>query len=342
VKLFLYEFITGGGLLDSAAAELPPSLLCEGRAMVEALAADLAALDGVETVLLSDVRVPLKVPGCRVVSAGTRDEADAAFEHLAAAADWTLLIAPELDGALADCCRRVEQGGGRVLGPTLPVVLLTSDKERTARHLAAAGLPVPEGITLAAGERLPADFRYPAVLKPRHGAGSQHLRTVATPEAARQLGPVPFTMRLERYCSGTAASVAVLCGPSGVHSLVACRQHLSEDGCFRYLGGSLPIEPALADRAERLAVAAVASLPEPRGYLGVDLVLGSCREDDRVIEINPRLTTSYVGLRVAARGNLAEALLRIATGEPADLSFSREPLQFDASGLICRRGDVTR
>ena len=32
---------------------------------------------------------------------------------------------------------------------------------------------------------------------------------------------------------------------------------------------------------------------------------------DRVIEINPRLTTSYVGLRALARFNLAEALLAV-------------------------------
>jgi predicted ATP-grasp superfamily ATP-dependent carboligase len=58
----------------------------------------------------------------------------------------------------------------------------------------------------------------------------------------------------------------------------------------------------------------VATLPTPLGYLGVDLVLGDdpSGADDRVIEINPRLTTSYVGLRAAALCNLAEAMLLTA------------------------------
>lgn len=45
---------------------------------------------------------------------------------------------------------------------------------------------------------------------------------------------------------------------------------------------------------------------------GVDMVLGD--EGDFAIEINPRLTTSYVGLRSATDVNLAEAMVRIAEG----------------------------
>ena len=38
---------------------------------------------------------------------------------------------------------------------------------------------------------------------------------------------------------------------------------------------------------------------------------------DYAIEINPRLTTSYVGLRALAEFNIAEAMLRAATGKLA-------------------------
>jgi predicted ATP-grasp superfamily ATP-dependent carboligase len=49
----------------------------------------------------------------------------------------------------------------------------------------------------------------------------------------------------------------------------------------------------------------------------VDLVLGEAADgsQDQVIEMNPRLTTSYVGLRHLTATNLAEALLRLAAGE---------------------------
>jgi predicted ATP-grasp superfamily ATP-dependent carboligase len=143
-------------------------------------------------------------------------------------------------------------------------------------------------------------------------------------------------MRCEEFVPGLAASVAVLCGPAGNHSLPTCQQRLSADGRFTYLGGRLPLEPPLDQRARRLAEAAVAALPQPRGYIGVDLVLGDAADGsgDRVIEINPRLTTSYVGLRAAAKSNLAAAMLAVVRGDAPDLCFHSEPVEFAADGTI--------
>jgi predicted ATP-grasp superfamily ATP-dependent carboligase len=47
------------------------------------------------------------------------------------------------------------------------------------------------------------------------------------------------------------------------------------------------------------------------------LVLGDADDGSRdyAIEINPRLTTSYIGLRALAEFNIAEAMLKIAQGE---------------------------
>src|SRR5690606_6738890 len=110
--------------------------------------------------------------------------------------------------------------------------------------------------------------------------------------------------RLELYCPGQAASVAFLCGPAGNVPLRACGQRISGERNFVYEGGLLPLPALLEDRALRLAAAAVNSLGPTCGYVGVDLVLGAEESADVVIEINPRLTTSYVGLRAAARSNL--------------------------------------
>jgi predicted ATP-grasp superfamily ATP-dependent carboligase len=118
--------------------------------------------------------------------------------------------------------------------------------------------------------------------------------------------------------------------------LAACQQYLGGEGRFDYCGGSLPLSAPLAERALRLAMRAVKTLATPIGYLGLDLVLGADPggADDVVIEINPRLTTSYVGLRALARGNLAEAMLAVAVGEKVELSWHAGPIQFEATGRI--------
>ena len=57
---------------------------------------------------------------------------------------------------------------------------------------------------------------------------------------------------------------------------------------------------------QTLARAAVRAIAGLRGYVGVDLVLGE--DAVRCIEINPRLTTSYIALRRVARLNLAHSI----------------------------------
>ncbi len=57
MRLFAYEFVTGGGWYSAAAGQPPSvSLAIEGRAMLEALLTDLAAMPGVTVSTLLDAR----------------------------------------------------------------------------------------------------------------------------------------------------------------------------------------------------------------------------------------------------------------------------------------------
>lgn len=325
MRIFLYEFITGGGLFHCDDDSAPESLLAEGRAMIQAVAADFLRIDGCRVVTTRDVRQTAFHPaGCELHQADSAEAEMAALRVLSSKADWTLVIAPEFDGHLLTRTLRIEESGGRLLGSSSQIVRLASDKRRMADHLARSGLPTPTSRIVEPGARLPNDFPYPAVLKPLDGAGAVETFLISGPEA-----PIPVSTkprRLERYCEGEPTSVAVLCGPGGPIALPPCRQHielspadagLSVDcriQAMRYTGGSTPLPPPLAQRAEKLALRAIDTLENPLGYLGVDLVLGQDPggSADVVIEINPRLTTSYVGLRQATPGNLAEAMLAVA------------------------------
>jgi predicted ATP-grasp superfamily ATP-dependent carboligase len=172
------------------------------------------------------------------------------------------------------------------------------------------------------------DSTYPAVAKPRYGAGSLNVRRVEAPLPAARL---PEWTCLEEYCAGMPASVSLIRGREGrVAVLPPCRQTLSSDGRFTYLGGELPLAPAQQQRARRLALRVADVLPATTGYFGIDLVLDpdTGGQLDRVIEVNPRLTTSYVGLRAACRGNLAAAMLALAEGRDHELSFREEAVEF--------------
>jgi tyramine---L-glutamate ligase len=333
MRIFLYEWATGGGLVEEPA--IPASLVREGAAMISALAADLTRIEGCRVVALRDPRVlHLSLPGCEIVDVLSRSSHHDEFERLAAESDATLLIAPEFDGILWKAAQAVAAGGGQSLSPSPEFIRIAQNKQRTCDLLTAAEVPVPPGVMLQGDDPLPAGFTYPAVLKPNYGAGSQDTYLVSGPHDAPP--PYAWPRRLERYEPGLAASVAVLCGPAGRLPLAPCKQRISDDGRLRYLGGELPLPAGLAERASNLALRAIAALPAATGYVGVDLVLGRDPGGaaDYVIEINPRLTTSYVGLRAAADMNLAAAMIEIATGEMRPLKFSDRRIEFDPSGNV--------
>ena len=100
----------------------------------------------------------------------------------------------------------------------------------------------------------------------------------------------------------------------------------------------MPLEPLLAERASQLAAQAVATLPDPFGYIGVDLVLGHDPEgrDDVVIEINPRLTTSYVGLRAAGARTWPPRCWRWQPASSLRLSFTGQAVEFRADGTLLK------
>ncbi len=334
MHIFLYEWTTGGGLVEEPGA-LPESFVREGTAMIGALAADLVRIDGCRVTVLRDPRVlHLALPGCEFVDVLSSFSHREEFERLAAEADATIVIAPEFDHILLKSASCVLQSGGRLLSPSSEFVRIAADKQRTCDALAAAGVPVPLGRMLDTDEPLPADVSYPAVLKPVDGAGSQDTYVVSGPHDA--VPAYAWPRRLERFVPGLAASVAVLCGPAGRVPLVPCQQRLSDDGRLRYRGGQLPLAPGLAERAVTLARRALEALPPAVGYVGVDLVLGRDADgsEDYVIEVNPRLTTSYVGLRAAAQTNLAEAMCHVAQGEPVEVTSNGRHVEFDSDGNV--------
>ena len=333
MHVFLYEWLTSGGLINEP-GQLPPTLLREGAAMATALAADFAKLRDCRVSVLRDMRLDtLSFPGCNVVDVQSSTEWNEEFDRLAGEADWSLAIAPEFDGILARTTQRLVDAGGRTLNASREFIALASNKHLTAARLKAAGVATPHGVVFGEGEaKLPAEFRYPAVLKPVDGAGSQDVLVISS---HRDEPPsYAWERRLEEFKPGRAASVAAICSEGSTTLLPPCWQHLSDDARLSYQGGAIIYEPALAERATQLASRALAAMPPARGYVGVDLVLGASAhgDDDAVIEINPRVTTSYVGLRQAVNENLAQALLEVAEGRASEVTLRNSMIEFAADG----------
>lgn len=308
-RVFVYEDISATGLgRDPGSPE--HSLYLEGRAMLSAVSADFAAVLGVEVVRFPDDVSP-------------DDHADM-FNRLAASAEWSLVIAPETGGELGRLTAQVCQVGGKLIGsPPLPAYVVT-DKVVLGLLWEQNGVPTPKRFT----PNEPIIF--PVVCKPFDGCGSDGVHLIQESDELAAMPPDPKRM-VQEYVPGRPASVAFLIGPKQTIPLLPTFQHLSDDGRFHYRGGSLPIPPTLAERAVSLGLRAIGCVPGLFGYVGVDLVLG---ERDVAIEINPRLTTSYVGLRALAETNLAGAMLDVCEGRSVEVRWKPGSVTFGADGSV--------
>lgn len=331
--IFVHEYVTGGGLAGEA---LPPSWSAEGGAMRRALAEDFAALPGVRVVVTLDDRLPPEDGPWEVVRVGPGQEPEAFARH-AAESSWTALIAPETGGILADRARRIEGVGGRSLGASPAAIGLAGDKLATAARLRASGVPTPEGRAVNPALGLPRDAAYPAVLKPNDGAGSidtYYLRDADDlPDAAKAM----TVALLQPFLRGTPMAASFLVGRQGNPQLVGMGvQRLGPS--FEYRGGTVP---AGDDVPVEPLFRALRAVPGLMGWVGVDFLRDEAGCRLTVLEINPRLTTSYVGLRrLLPRGELARIWLALLEGDTSDLESlsdrvrAHAPLTFAADGSI--------
>jgi predicted ATP-grasp superfamily ATP-dependent carboligase len=256
--------------------------------------------------------------------------------------DGALVIAPEFNHILESLVRSVEARNKLHLGCASRATRLATDKLTCGRHWLARAIqtPTPCAVTEASNPIEP-----PVVLKPRDGAGSLGTILVSRPqdwplawEQVQAENPGSDWLAMP-YVAGQPASVACIVGRDAILTLPPAAQHLTSDGRFRYLGGELPLPPALSTRAQSLAHRACATVDGLRGYVGVDLVLGGADDgsQDWAIEINPRLTTSYLGLQTLCQQNLLAAMVAACTDQPLpDLSWHSGTVRFQADGKISR------
>ncbi len=338
MRVFVYEHLCSGALAGQSGAD---SLRREGLAMLAAVLADLANCPGVRPVTLvePDLVGALGVEARRAeIHPLHGNDVELPFRRLARDADYTLVIAPEFDDLLEQRCRWTREEGSRLLGPSPDAVRLTGDKLALAEHLQHRGIPTPPTVSCPGADGPP--WPYPVVGKPRFGAGSQHTILIHDhseyaafrDRIGRETGSLREAI-VQPWLPGLAASVAFLAGPEQSIALPASEQYLSADGLFSYQGGRVPLPLALQERAHRLARRAAVAVDGLDGYFGIDLVMGAA--EDVVIEINPRLTTSYVGLRRLARSNLMKALLAVVRGQSAEpLEWHEREVRFHADGRI--------
>jgi len=282
-----------------------PVLAREGRAMLNVLTASF------------------KRCGYEVVLPNEGDFA-AEIERLAPACDMGLVIAP--DHLLSKFTMILEQHTHN-LGCGFMTVALCANKVQTRKILRQHGVPVP-------GEPGPGK----RVIKPVKGCGAQGVRLSEGDARADEFA--------EQYIGGDNFSVSVIPNRvigdaclyfSGLPPLVLAvnRQkiEIDSDGAFHYLGGETPVHP---DREEEIISTAKKAVEVLgcQGYCGVDMVVA---DKVYVVDVNPRITTSLVGIAACMDEEIADLLVAASKGAgPAEVHLTGRA-SFDTNGTVIRQ-----
>lgn len=325
MKLLLCEFITAGG---DAGQAVPDDLMAEGELMLQALLrdfSDCAAAGAVqEIIVLRDTRLPLAgQPADSVTITVTPVNGNFAAQFAVACAqvDAVLLVAPETAGCLFRLTQQVQAAGKQLLGSTAAAVGIAASKVQTSALLQQ------HGITVVPCWRDPAAIRRETltptshwIVKPDDGVGGEGCRLLSTLPTTLAAGEI-----LQPYIAGEPASLTLLCHNGTAVVWSANRQESIFDvSGYRMKAIGINDLEYSHDILQQLADDIVAALPGLAGWVGVDLVItqqGPC-----VLEINPRPTTAYAGLRESVGQNPAAALLTLLQQQKMLYPLQRQPV----------------
>lgn len=330
LKIFVGEFICGGGFADHPVDQLPSGMKQEGEAMLRAIVEDLSAFS--ETTVILDDRFEIALDCNHQVSFDPDRPFWAQWVAAAKECDAALIIAPESDGELAKGVAMLRSSGVDVVAGSGDFLRVASDKLLTAQVLHSSGVAHPPYIAVEDERMVGVVAGYDRfVVKPRDGCGTHAIQTFDDFREARK--SLSSKTIMQGFVPGKCISVSLISSGNSQTFLPAVSQSIDES-LSHYVGGRGPLNNKAQRRATSLAARAIAAMPPTaRGFVGLDLILGESPSDDCVIEINPRLTTSYVGLREMIHGNLAARLFDIETG-PVSCKASVNSVRWTPDGKV--------
>ncbi len=218
-------------------------------------------------------------------------------------------IAPETSGILESICALVRQKGKILLNTSAEGVRLAASKLLTANRLGSMGVPVVPTALWQPGSARPY-YPFPVVIKPDDGVGCEHIRIISSIGEWKQSASLEHMGNwvMQPLMDGESLSLCGIFAMGEAVLLSVNHQQIKKQGNTFVLKGCTV--NSIADKAHafsRLLKQIATAIPELWGYAGVDLIQND--QGLHVLEINPRLTSSYAGLRAALGVNPARLVI---------------------------------
>ena len=325
LNLLIFEYAMAMGLEN-------PIITVEGQYMLEGLLSDLNST-GADFLISKYSKLNTTTESRNCNSIVIDEEVSSWLDENISEYDTCFPVAPEEDLILYGLTKMMEDNGVKIIGSSSDAVLICSDKFRTYEIL-KNDFPLVKSekvyfSNLKNYKNIFNNRNKKMLVKPADGVSCSGVRVVQSyadfiKAAAniKRMTRLPFLL-LQDYLEGRSTSVSILStGKKALPMSLNLQDIKLNQDKLVYTGGKVPYEHRLSDEAKDISKKAVESISGLKGYVGVDLLLDEANDTVHILEINPRLTTSYVALRRLSNFNLGESIINAVNGSlPSEINI---------------------
>lgn len=311
MTLFIYEHLTSGAFSDKPYS---PDLMHEGNAMLQAISTDLLAL-GHQLAVMRDARLNndfFMQPQIDLVEISNIRQYERAWQRARSLYQFFFIIAPETNDVLGQLTHELEHYNKTVFGCNSSSIQLCSDKLDCFKHLQQHALASPYTQLAEDWQNDNKQTNGHWIVKPRDGAGCEHTYRLNTAELEASL---PALIKhhaqqyiVQPYIQGQNLSLSLFISDQSIELVSINVQHIEIRQQKLSLLNCEPHRDDLLNekRALELANTIHATMPGLWGFVGIDLI--QTQDTLWIIDINPRLTSSYAEAAMREHVNPATLL----------------------------------
>ena len=302
MKHFLFEFITGGGLIGQA---LPDNMVFEARIMVNTLVKELIKCGHFKVSITKDDRVESFRGG--VIQHSINMPVKEMLPGYIRESDICWLIAPESENSLYNLTDLFIKNASLFIGSDLNAVKIASSKLMTCNILKKENISTPD--TKLVDDIIP-DSKSGWIIKPNDGVGAESCNYIINKTELREkIGSYKNNNYIiQPYIDGEHMSMSLFIYNEKIQLLSCNKQEIIlKKNSIRLKGIYVNEFLTYADEMRELAENIISVISGFSGYIGIDLV----RKNNKfyVIDINPRFTTAYAGISASLGINVTEMIL---------------------------------
>jgi len=331
-KLFIFEFVSGGGYNTSS---LPTALFCEGYSMLKSIIEDFYN-QNFEIYTILDKRIAFLgryLKANQIVLVDENCNYLEKYENMLLKTDACFIIAPEFSNILYELTEIATIYEKTIFSIGLEGIKLGTSKMRTYEFFKRSNIPTPETYLIPTlNNRLDLDFIYDkfhelnqsVIIKPEDGVGAELVLYINEKSQIDKLFgdnnvnlDSSRTYIIQRYIRGIDMSISLIGISDKNRQVEPCIFSVNTQNIYlptgsiksRYNGGMTPAVISRKTHNSLKKFLHKLDFSYFKGYFGIDFLL-TPNDSIKFIEINPRLTTSYLGIRKIYTTNPLELLLR--------------------------------